>query len=481
MDTMKCKNVMATWLCVILSSLLTACSILEVGIEHTPTPDQAATATVSALATENARMATQVATLTVPTFTPMPSLGKLAYVHGGDIWVKNLPDGEPLRLTTDGRNSAPRWSPSGEWIAFRKGDLEQVWVIRANGTEARSLQAVPHGAFVWSPVTDRLAYADGNELKAVNADGSNPATLVTGPSVTPLTPPPPKENTVGHIAWSADGNWIAYEWYEREAKGSLTYQGVWKVPANGGKPIELYRSGAPEKGEAILAGWMFDSQYIFFWQCDVLSASIMADGAALYSMPADGGETIKLADAVLVHSDFVTPAPHASWLAVTAGGYRATWTNKHIAIVEARGGKLTWLTDPAVAAFSPAWSPDGIYLAYVAMPDRGDLVGGEDARLGMMERHIWVVNADGEAHPQQLTNNPAYRDERPLWSANGSHILFARLDTENRASLWLIPSEGGEPQQIADELTPLPGPASGWFGYYGHVEWDQLLDWWRQI
>lgn len=29
-------------------------------------------------------------------------LGKLAYVQGGDIWVKVLPEGEPLRLTIDG-------------------------------------------------------------------------------------------------------------------------------------------------------------------------------------------------------------------------------------------------------------------------------------------------------------------------------------------------------------------------------------------
>jgi hypothetical protein len=31
---------------------------------------------------------------------------------------------------------------------------------------------------------------------------------------------------------------------------------------------------------------------------------------------------------------------------------------------------------------------------------------------------------------------------------------------------------------VVDELTPLPGPAASWFGYYGHVDWDQLFDWW---
>ncbi|MEJ2352594.1 MAG: hypothetical protein P8Y03_22640, partial [Anaerolineales bacterium] len=43
-----------------------------------------------------------------------PDLGKLAYVQGGDLWVKTLPDGEPQQLPTDGLNTQPRWSPSGK-------------------------------------------------------------------------------------------------------------------------------------------------------------------------------------------------------------------------------------------------------------------------------------------------------------------------------------------------------------------------------
>ncbi len=105
----------------------------------------------------------------------------------------------------------------------------------------------------------------------------------------------------------------------------------------------------------------------------------------------------------------------------------------------------------------------------------------KDARLGMMKRRIWVVNVQGETQPQQLTDDPAYRDERPLWSADGSHLLFVRLDAKDQASPWLIPAGGGDPHRVVDELTPLPGPAPGRFGYYGHVEWDQLFDWWRGL
>jgi Tol biopolymer transport system component len=278
---------------------------------------------------------------------------------------------------------------------------------------------------------------------------------------------------LGRIAWSPDGRWIAYEWREE-----ATYQGLWKVSADGEQRTELYASGMPEKGEAILTGWSLDGQHILFWQGDILSASLLADGVPLYSLPADGGEPLKLVDSVLVHSDFAASAPQGDRLTVTAGGYRATWTNKRVAVVGVASGELTWLTDESVAASSPAWSPDGLHLAYAAMPDEGDLVGGEEAWRGMMERRIWVVNAQGAPQPQQITDAPAYRDERPLWSADGSHLIFVRMDAEGLASLWLIPARGGDPHRVVDELSPLPDPASGWFGYYGHVDWDQLFDWW---
>jgi|GEM_PF-541085 len=473
MNVVKCAKIVAAWLSVALLSLaaLIACGTLEVGIEHTPTPDRAATATVSALATENARLATQVATLAVPTSTPTPSLGKLAYVQGGDIWVKALPDSEPQRLTTDGRNSTPRWSPSGEWLAFRKGDY-QVWLMSTDGNSARSLnEGAAVDAFAWAPADDRLAYVAAAGLQVVSADGAVPVTLV------PPSLPGHGPGRMGRIAWSPDGAWIACGWQEWQPKQPLTYQGLWRVSSDGEQLAELYASGAPEKGETILAGWSLDGQHILFWQGDILSASMLADGVALYSLSASRGEPTKLVDTVLVHDDFVALAPQGDRLAVTAGGYRATWTNKRVAVVGAGDGELAWVTDESVAAFSPAWSPDGVRLAYAAMPDRGDLVGGEDARLGMMERRVWVVNVQGKPQLQQLTDDPAYRDERPLWSADGSHLLFARMDAEGQASLWLIPAAGGEPWRVVDELTPLPGPAVGWFGYYGYVDWDQLFDW----
>jgi Tol biopolymer transport system component len=149
------------------------------------------------------------------------------------------------------------------------------------------------------------------------------------------------------------------------------------------------------------------------------------------------------------------------------GASRSTWKNKRIDLA----GRA--LSPKELAAVSPAWSPDGTRLAFSAMPDRADVGSNEAARQELMQRRIWVTNVSGELQPQQLTNAVAYRDEHPMWSADGSQILFARLDSKGRASLWMIALDGSSPRQVVDELTPDP------FAFSGHVAWEALFGWWR--
>jgi len=53
--------------------------------------------------------------------------------------------------------------------------------------------------------------------------------------------------------------------------------------------------------------------------------------------------------------------------------------------------------------------------------------------------------------------------------------VFTRLDRWDRASLWAIPASGGSPCWILERIDT----ALGWFGYYGHLDWENYLDVWR--
>ena len=77
-----------------------------------------------------------MATLTTPTPTLVPDLGKLAYAQGGDIWGKTLPKGEPQRLTGDGCNREPRWSPSAERAGPGRAQPQSTPVPRPQETAA---------------------------------------------------------------------------------------------------------------------------------------------------------------------------------------------------------------------------------------------------------------------------------------------------------------------------------------------------------
>jgi Tol biopolymer transport system component len=462
---------------ILIASLIGACVSVPSTPQASPTSTDVPPATPTGPVSTSTRGDLPAAATPAPTApaaetspsTPHSNLGSLAYVQDGDIWARSLPDGEPQQLTTDGRNKEPRWSPSGAWLAYRKGDA-QVWLTRSDGTDARAIEdRAPVSAFAWAPAADRLAYVVGSgvlRLRLANADGTEPVTLV------PRSEANVGSGQPGRIAWSPDGARIAFEWLQ-PGTGGPPNKSLWQVPAESGEPVQLYAGGQSDIRAPLLRRWTSDGRFVLF-QSDMFgSASLLADGSPLFAVPADGGAPIQLADSMLVHDDFLDVAADSARVALTAGAGRETWSGKQITVVELPSGKLTPLTDEAVAAFSPAWSPDGEQIAYVAGPDIGVVGGGDAAKAGAAQRRIWVMTDDGSAK-RQLTADPTYRDERPLWSDDGSQILFARLDGSGGAALWLIPTTGGKPQPVA-RLSPSPE----WFGYYGHIDWDVLFDWWN--
>ncbi|MBC7233135.1 MAG: PD40 domain-containing protein [Chloroflexi bacterium] len=374
------KRIVFLALLSLLLSLFIACrGTLEVGVEKTPSP----------------RLES--------------ALGQLAYVQGGDIWVRDLRDfpyNEPRRLTTDGRNASPRWSPSGQWLSFHKE--QALWMMRADGSGAWSLVAPKYPIeAAWSPIEDRLAYvtAQGG-LLIVKADGTAQIPLI--PDATPGQP-----GGVERFAWRPDGQWLVcqmVQWADLSEEKPPIRQVLRIVRADGSESADLYAETDPMATSMQLAGWSGDGMYILFWRGPA-SASLQADGVPLMSILASGGNPQAIAaEPVLMYADFVTPQPSTSRLAVVLGSGRESWAQKRLVFVDADAQSPTSL-DGGQAIAAPAWSPDGQQIAYVGIAAREGVAGGEGAKAALNERHIWVVGADGTGQ-RQLTNDPQYRDER---------------------------------------------------------------------
>ncbi len=453
----------AAWL-LLVALVLVRCGTLSVALEQPPTPDPR----IDALATRVAALESQVSPLPEPTSVPPDtSWGSLAYVQGGDIWVRALPEGEEQRLTTDGRNRAPRWSPSGAWIAFTKDD--DVWLMRADATSARRVPD-SFGAS-WSPTADRLAYLSRTQSGAwlIEAEAlGNTGSSGRGRVVFVDQPGAVAGGEIDQVLWRPDGGAIALtvqRWQPDLSTGSdeysSSYNGIWTIVIDDEpQAAERFAADQPTDQGLLLADWTPDTEGLLFWYAADLDTDAAKPTLRLLTF-ADGA-TRAVADVA-----FESPAMRSiarTTVVVTSGARRSLWEAQQLRLVDPYSDQASLLTDDQTIAFAPRCSPDGASIAYVAQP--------RDADFG--QRRIWISTLTDPPQVRQLTNDPAFRDEHPRWSADASVLMFARLTPEGRASIWMIGADGGQPWEIIDELTPAPN----WNGDAGLIAWDELLDWW---
>ncbi len=395
---------------------------------------------------------------------------------------------------------SPRFSPSGEWISYRDGSGKPS-VVHADGGHGADLQGE---TCVWLPREDRLAVVRGREVAVLSASNGWAAPLNIW-------------NNSGSPVASPDGQrFVSVRVHERPKDPNGLYQAT----------AEFYAASfaAPGNAQVLLSnegdiapyGWTRDGKSIIYWRAEVWSASLWADGIDLYSISLSGGSERKLGVAALHHQDLLDFAPESAGnrLAVTnSKGGRQTWSGQGVTVVDLDSGASRDLTSPDVAALCPAWSPDSRGIACFAAPDanaarkkaitgvnmrvtRPDgttttrvvgpadringVGGGEEAHAYIQQRKIWILDPSGANPPRQLTGDPKYRDEAPLWSADGGNLLFGRMDHDGNASLWLMESSGANLKQICP-LKIYDGlrDKDSWFGFYGYTDWRSAFDWRR--
>ncbi|MFG2292090.1 amidohydrolase family protein [Streptomyces sp. NPDC048603] len=179
----------------------------------------------------------------------------------------------------------------------------------------------------------------------------------------------------------------------------------------------------------------------------------------LWSVPRDGTAATPLTPPDLEPCRPVF-SPDGRWVAMSAyrgGGFR-------IWLMRPDGSGLRRLTDGPFDDRAPAWSPDGRTLAFCSERG-GDPVAGSPYR-------IWTVDvADGRLRRltglpgQQGPGSPvtAWEDYDPVWSADGSRVLFVRgtadgdtLTARTLASV-AVPAAGSAPGAVRVEHTAAEG------------------------
>lgn len=393
------------------------------------------------------------------------------------IWLVETDGGEPRQFTAGvKRDSAPRWSPDGQTLAFlseRGEEKPQLSVIPAFGGESRTLTRLPLGAGApaWSPDGRKLAFS------AKTGDAPDPDTKMAKPyrRITSMkyrlngegfTYDHRRHIFVVHVgggdpvqvtdgdwddtqpAWSPDGAEIAFISARHAEREYDSNSDVWVAPAAGGEPRQI----TDTKGGCGAPSWS-------------------PDGASL---------------AYINHP--VWPSNSVLWIADAAGG--------NLRQADPAFDRETGLGAPASAP-RPVWCADGSLLS--AAQDRGIVApirakeGEPTVCLDAGRRMLgwYSVSADGARMAVSATSVTAPAEvslldlstgvERQLTNFNGAFAGSAGLAAAERfvvpagegaeVDYWVMKPAGFEAGKQYPVLLNIHG---GPFGQFGETFFDEF-------
>ena len=259
------------------------------------------------------------------------------------------PGEAPVPFTGGERDTDPRFSPDGRWLAFRRkvGDKPaQLWLLPVDGGEAVPLTNLKHGASApaWSPDGRRLTF-----LTTVGAAGLEPAGEDREPE-DPFEKYNKDVRVYERLVYKWDGEGFRKpEWdqvcsIDVAPPGSLG-QPEWKLagPAAAGEP-RLLTAGEFAHGHPTFSP---DGATVYFDGARYPDADWRYMCHDIYAVPAAGGEVRQVTDSTL-SAWFPVPSPDGKLLAFFAmdgrqgGGYGNTML--YLIETDAAGGAPRCLT-----------------------------------------------------------------------------------------------------------------------------------------
>ena len=174
------------------------------------------------------------------------------------------------------------------------------------------------------------------------------------------------------------------------------------------------------------------------WSPDGTRLVFVSDRAGtldLYTMDADGSRQRRLLDAPTLGVSGPSWSPDGRTIVFAAFTSNPDGTARPAALyaVPAAGGQPARLTDE-IGASRPEWSPDGTLIAF---DGPGDDPNGS----------IFLAHPDGSGITR-ITPAGWGGAIDPTWSPDGTEIAFARFGGGNGAGIWIEPSGGGTPTPV---------------------------------
>ena len=418
-----------------------------------------------------------IVSLSDPRFSPDSQ--RLAYVrtemdrktngYKSAIWITpSRGEGARRRPFTSGekRDSAPRWSPDGRWLAFvsDRGDDKakpQIYLMPTDGGEAHSLTDMENGAGEpeWSPDGKQLAFTsrlNAGEMAQELAARDEPETLLDPDEIRRRAEEKKKAE-----AEKADPRVIerfAYRAGTSYYDDRTAHLYVLDLDAETGQAMGKPQRLTQDERNYATPRWLPDSGSLLAAVDRQPGADDFFSYPDVVRVPLDGGQPMILTGPETADHNPL-PSPDGQWIAYNSlPGDVWSIANADIKLIPASGGEPRALTiDLDAHAQDFRWSPDGGSI-YFLVGEKGrvdlrrlSLDGGEIETVtsGEREMEAYDLSADGsqvgfvastDRAPHDLHIAELGGSERLLTGANGGWLAERTLgDVED---LWFEGPDG---------------------------------------
>jgi tricorn protease len=416
---------------------------------------------------------------------PAVSAEHVAFTYAGDLWISRHDGSGVRRLTTHkGVESSPRFSPDGRTLAFSAqydGNTD-VYVVPVEGGVPTRLTWHPGSDIVQDFTVDGSAVLF-TSARAVYTGRHRQLFTVTLDGAFPQKLPIP---TVFKASYSPDGSNIAYTPLYEAFNQWKNYRGgtatrIWiidmsdysvvQIPQPEGRcndtdPMWLgervyFRSDRngefnlfafdpasgqveqlTEHGDFPIVNASAGAGLIAYEQAGYLH---LFDVATLESRPVP----VSIAtDLIEVRPRYVDGTRFIRDYDISPSGARAVFEfrGEIVTVPKEKGDPRNLTASPGVHERSPAWSPDGLWIAYFS-----DESG---------EYTLHIAPRDGKGEVRKIALDGAGFYESPKWSPDGAKISY----TDNSRSLYWLDVESGQSHKIDQDVLygPLPPPDHAW-------------------